>query len=57
MPIVLKTGSLKLLEPSGPAQACNGIALPCFTLLPRDWKRLHDDDDDDSDNNNHNNDL
>ena len=24
---VLKTGSLNLLEPSGPVQACNGIAL------------------------------
>ena len=31
MPIVLKSGSLKLLEPSGPVQACNGIALP-FTV-------------------------
>jgi hypothetical protein len=28
MPIVLKSGSLSLLEPSGPVQACNGIALP-----------------------------
>ena len=28
MPTVLKSGSLKLLEPSGPVQACNGIALP-----------------------------
>ena len=28
MPIVLKSGSLNLLEPSGLAQACNGIALP-----------------------------
>ena len=28
MPIVLKCGSLKLLEPSGPVQTCNGIALP-----------------------------
>ena len=27
MPIVLKSGSLNLLEPSGPAQACNGVAL------------------------------
>jgi hypothetical protein len=26
MPIVLKSGSLDLLEPSGPFQACNGIA-------------------------------
>jgi hypothetical protein len=28
VPIVLKSGTLKLLEPSGPVQACNGIALP-----------------------------
>ena len=28
MPIVLKSGSLKLLEPSTPVQACNEIALP-----------------------------
>jgi hypothetical protein len=28
MPIVLKSGSLSLLEPSGPLLACNGIALP-----------------------------
>jgi hypothetical protein len=27
LPIVLKSGSLGLLEPSGPVQACNGIAL------------------------------
>jgi len=31
MPNVLKSGSLNLLEPSGPDQACNGIALP-FTV-------------------------
>ena len=30
-PIVLKSGCLKYLEPSGPVQACNGIALP-FTF-------------------------
>jgi len=28
VPIVLKYGSLSLLEPSGPVQACNGTALP-----------------------------
>ena len=28
MPIVLKSGSLSLLEPLGPVQACNEIALP-----------------------------
>jgi hypothetical protein len=27
VPIVLKSGSLNLLEPSGPVEACNGIAL------------------------------
>jgi hypothetical protein len=28
--IVLKSGSLNLLGPSGPMQACNGIALPLY---------------------------
>jgi hypothetical protein len=28
VPIVFKSGSLILLEISGPVQACNGIALP-----------------------------
>jgi len=28
VPIVLKTGNLKLVELSGTVQACNGIALP-----------------------------
>jgi len=28
IPKVLKSGSLKLLDPSGSVQACNGIALP-----------------------------
>jgi len=32
VPIVLKSGSLNLLEPSGPVQACTGIAF--FTFLP-----------------------
>ena len=31
MPTVLKSGSLKLLEPSGPVQACNGIAFLSYT--------------------------
>jgi hypothetical protein len=31
-PTVLKSVSLKLLEPSGPVQACNGIALPLPTF-------------------------
>jgi len=33
VPNVLKSGSLYLLEPSGPIQACNGIAL----LSPRHY--------------------
>jgi len=28
LPIVLKSGSLNLLEPSGPVQACNGMVSP-----------------------------
>jgi len=31
---VLKSGSLSLLEPSGPVQACNGIALLLLLSLP-----------------------
>jgi hypothetical protein len=30
VPIVLKSGSLNLLESSGPVQACNGTALPFY---------------------------
>jgi len=36
VPIVLKSGSLNLLEPPGPVQGCNGIALP-LPLLRREW--------------------
>jgi hypothetical protein len=32
VPIVLKSGSLNLLEPSGPVEACTGIALPFMSL-------------------------
>jgi hypothetical protein len=32
----LKSGSLSLLEPSGPVKACNGIALP----LPLHWTAI-----------------
>ena len=28
VPTIMKSGNLNLLEPSGPVQACNGIALP-----------------------------
>ena len=33
VPIVLKSGSLNLLEPLGPVQNCNGIALPLHYTL------------------------
>ena len=33
MPIVLKSGSLNVLEASGPVQSCNGIALPLPLLI------------------------
>jgi len=32
VPIVLKSGIFNLLEPRGPVQACNGIALPLLQL-------------------------
>jgi hypothetical protein len=37
VPLDLKYGSLKLQEPSGPLQACNGIALPltCIKVITR----------------------
>jgi hypothetical protein len=39
----MKCGSLKLLEPSGPVQACRGIALPftndCWSQWPRALRR------------------
>jgi hypothetical protein len=31
--VVLKSGDLNLLEPYGPVQACNGIALPIHNYL------------------------
>ena len=33
LPIGLKSGSLKFLEPSGPDQVCNGTALPLSLAL------------------------
>ena len=38
VPIVLKSGSLKLLEPSGCVKPCNGIALPLLLLW--NWFRV-----------------
>jgi len=31
--IVMKSGNLNFLEPSGPLQACNGTALPIIQIL------------------------
>jgi len=36
VPIALKSRSLNLLEPSGPAQACNGIILPYYCMRTSD---------------------
>jgi len=38
--IVLKSGSLNLLEPSGPVQACNEIALPFILMVVTGTKLL-----------------
>ena len=41
MPIVLKSGNLNLLEPSGPVQACNGIAFFAFiNMCCKGWHIL-----------------
>jgi len=45
VPIVLKSGSLNLLEPSGPVQACNGMAFFTFCIIDiiieeSFWRRL-----------------
>ena len=41
VPIVMESGSLNLLEPTGPVQACTWIALPLPLPIPiqRDSKR------------------
>ena len=40
VPIVLKSGTLNLLETSGTAQACNGIALPFIFIAVRSFNNL-----------------
>jgi hypothetical protein len=40
VPIVLKSGNLNLLEPSGPVKACNGIALPKNSALQPCYRPL-----------------
>jgi hypothetical protein len=42
VPIVLKSGILILMEPSGPVQACNGMALS-FTCLHLEWNFFPED--------------
>jgi hypothetical protein len=39
VPIVWKSGSLNILESSGPVQACTGIALPSGAIMKdnQDW--------------------
>ena len=44
MLIVLKSGSLNLLEPSGPVQDFNGIALPSTNYIWR-YRRFDNDTD------------
>jgi len=40
MAIVMKSGSLNLLERSGPVQACTGIALPLPACIRHTWDCL-----------------
>ena len=40
MSIVLISGSLNLLEPSRPVQACNGIALSLYIMVVQLWLRV-----------------
>jgi hypothetical protein len=51
VPIFLKSGSLNLLEPSGPVRACNGIALLLHIALEAqrdevtgEWRKLHNEE-------------
>ena len=37
---ILKSGNLNLLEPSGPVQACNGIALPLLHFTFRSFNNM-----------------
>ena len=42
MPTVLKSGSLNILEPSGPVQACNGIAFTDYCHWASVFESLHE---------------
>jgi len=42
VPIVLTSGNLSFLEPSGPVQACNGIALPLSVVRTMNIERGND---------------
>jgi len=39
--VVMKSGSLNFLEPSGPLQACNGTALPLPLLFTEHWQWIY----------------
>ena len=39
--VVMKSGNLNFLEPSGPLQACNGTALPFFTYIAMMYGRTN----------------
>ena len=39
--VVMKSGNLRFLEPSGPAQACNGVALPLPFYCPFHLRSSH----------------
>jgi hypothetical protein len=41
VPTVYKSGSLNLLEPSGPVQACNGTALHFYSRSSETFCSLH----------------
>ena len=40
VPIVLKSGNLNLLEPSGPGQACNGIPFTFYIHIMEQLRKL-----------------
>jgi len=39
--VVMKSGNLNFLEPSGPLQACNGTALPLHRMLVKTLSLTH----------------
>ena len=41
--VVMKSGNLNFLEPSGPLRACSGTALPCLKVRPVGAMLVHED--------------